>query len=228
MNKITPALLERYQLGLCSEEEKQAVEQWLASTEDEESALPQEASETMEARIWDALSGEMARQKRKIRPLYTRIARYAAAAFVVFGLGAALFVAYHEGDMDERLVLSNIGADRTKEVKTPHFDFTFLPDTRMELTTGSYGKSGDMAFCGGMTVVNNHDHDLAFTVESSCEARQETHKTSTIMKAGKKYILFQLDVVRDNETFVVTPEELETRSLSPALHGMASRIINSI
>ena len=229
MKRITDRLLQKYYLGQCTEEEQSAVEQWLASEQfDEPLDLPDRVKPIHKQQMWQAISEDLDLPRGRKVPLYRKMMRYAAAACAVFGLGTALFMAYHDGDAGEQFAFNNMGTVVAKEVKTPLFDFTLLPGTTAELNTRLDGMAGDMAFCGAMTLVNNRDQSVALRLESSCESEQQDISKTANLKAGGKYILFQIDIVRDNETFIVTEEDLKTRALSPALRGMALKISNSI
>lgn len=88
--KITKELLQRHSLGICSEAERKAVEEWFNSKEDTDTGLAMvEDEEINEDRVWSKL-GQLSPELQSfdtpgnIIPLYRSLARYAAAACIIF------------------------------------------------------------------------------------------------------------------------------------------------
>lgn len=89
--KITKELLRRHSVGLCSEEEKQAVEEWFKTKDDsfiDLSIVDDDEFEGGEKKIWSRLSQTipelLSKEGRSAIPLYHRVVRYGAAACIVF------------------------------------------------------------------------------------------------------------------------------------------------
>ncbi|MEM0940808.1 MAG: hypothetical protein AAGI25_13595 [Bacteroidota bacterium] len=88
--KITKELLKRHSMGLCSAEENKAVEEWFAVQDDEKidlKILDDEKFNPEEKIIWSQLSEavpELTGYRGKTITLYRTIARYAAAACIIF------------------------------------------------------------------------------------------------------------------------------------------------
>ncbi|MGD1895052.1 MAG: hypothetical protein ACFB15_31220 [Cyclobacteriaceae bacterium] len=99
---ITKELLRRFHEGLCSEEERTAVEKWLRSTDDIPSVIDinyrREYEESKEA-IWekitemgpDLASSSSESKRGKVVSLYQRISRYAAVACLIIGICIGYF-----------------------------------------------------------------------------------------------------------------------------------------
>ncbi|MEM6841400.1 MAG: hypothetical protein AAF632_04185 [Bacteroidota bacterium] len=92
--KISRELLKKYAQGACTDEERAAVEAWLASEDTFEDTsydaifIPQKDSirENLLARLggkWPSSTSES--ERARVVPLYQRLSRYAAAACVVIG-----------------------------------------------------------------------------------------------------------------------------------------------
>ncbi|MEM9833830.1 MAG: FecR domain-containing protein [Bacteroidota bacterium] len=89
---VTKELIEKYHLGLCSPEEKKAVEAWLNSAEHQVDLTPEKDDEQVRQQIWQALRPTIT-QTREVRniPLYKRLMRYAAAAIILCTLGISAY-----------------------------------------------------------------------------------------------------------------------------------------
>ncbi|MEM6526120.1 MAG: FecR domain-containing protein [Bacteroidota bacterium] len=91
--KITPELLERYELGKCTPEERKFVEEWLDDAGYTPDDVSKESSKAMSDAVWKNVSAEMGVQKAgQVIPLHRRITRYAAAVIL---LGALSFLVYY-------------------------------------------------------------------------------------------------------------------------------------
>ena len=99
---ITKELLQKFHEGSCTEEERKAVEKWLASSDDVPSKLDphqQKDFEKSTASIWSKVSKAVPESPdpsgpggTRAIPVYKRLMRYAAAAIL---LSAAAFSVYH-------------------------------------------------------------------------------------------------------------------------------------
>ncbi|MEM9673500.1 MAG: hypothetical protein ACFB15_07710 [Cyclobacteriaceae bacterium] len=92
MKPVDNELLKKYHRGLCTDEEKQAVEQWLASGEFEGSLdLPDSEKTARKQQIWQTIARNAGWTEPQVVPMYQRFYRYAAAACVIIG---AFFIGY--------------------------------------------------------------------------------------------------------------------------------------
>ncbi|WP_192348767.1 hypothetical protein [Algoriphagus sp. Y33] len=83
--KITSALLRKHVAGLCTRQEAQEVEIWISSLEDDAVLSPEEmgnSPQIIRERLYGSLFGSG--ENTPIMPLYKKLARYAAAAFIIF------------------------------------------------------------------------------------------------------------------------------------------------
>ena len=109
--KITKELLKRHSMGLCSEEEKRAVEEWLKVQDDSLiglKILKEKEFEQEDEVIWSKLSqaipelqDEDPSQSAKVLSLPGRFTRYAAALAILFTVGISVYFSLnHLADMD--------------------------------------------------------------------------------------------------------------------------------
>ncbi|MEM9833807.1 MAG: hypothetical protein AAF944_24470 [Bacteroidota bacterium] len=85
MKPVDSELLKKYHRGLCTDEEKQAVEQWLASGGFEGALdLPDSEKAARKQQIWQTIARRAGWTEPKVVPMYRRVARYAAVACIVF------------------------------------------------------------------------------------------------------------------------------------------------
>ncbi|MEM6845129.1 MAG: hypothetical protein AAF632_23150 [Bacteroidota bacterium] len=97
--KITKELLERHGMGLCTEEEKKAIEEWFETLDDPSTNLTVTGTpEVDEVGIWSKMSqsypeleDQMSVRKAKNIVLLNYVTRFAAAACVIIG---AFFIGY--------------------------------------------------------------------------------------------------------------------------------------
>ncbi|MEM6843451.1 MAG: FecR domain-containing protein [Bacteroidota bacterium] len=93
--KMTRELLERYELGTCTEEERKAVEQWLSSSANQaEKLLDDTTKKEIKTNVWNLLSSTVTRGESKpgkVAPLYRKLSPYVAAAsillLIAWGIG---------------------------------------------------------------------------------------------------------------------------------------------
>ncbi|MEM9389048.1 MAG: FecR domain-containing protein [Bacteroidota bacterium] len=96
--KITPELLERYELGKCTPEEQRFVEEWLDDAGYTPDDVSIEFSKGMSDTVWKNVSAKIGVSKEgKVIPLHRRITRYAAALTL---LGALSFSVYYLASSD--------------------------------------------------------------------------------------------------------------------------------
>ena len=101
--QITPELLERYQLGLCTPEEKKFVEQWLDDTDYAPEDIPDKTSSAMSDAVWGALSEKITPDTAaKVIPLHKRLMRYSAAAIILFTFGLSTYYLLNNSILDKR------------------------------------------------------------------------------------------------------------------------------
>lgn len=111
--KITEELLRKHSLGICTEEEKTAVEKWLGSSEEETIALRTTKDlDVNEEKAWERiaqnapeLGDRWSLEKAKNVILFNHLTRYAAAAVVLLTIG---FFSYHS-------LSDNFTADGTEQ-----------------------------------------------------------------------------------------------------------------
>ncbi|MEM9832993.1 MAG: hypothetical protein AAF944_20335 [Bacteroidota bacterium] len=99
---ITKELLRRFHEGLCTEEERRAVERWLSTPDDipaevdlDATRIFEESRESVWAKITDMQSeltpSSREGEPRKVIPLHRRVSRYVAVACIIIGIFAAGF-----------------------------------------------------------------------------------------------------------------------------------------
>ncbi|MEM0939822.1 MAG: FecR domain-containing protein [Bacteroidota bacterium] len=86
--KITPELLKKYAADECSEKERLQVQKWLNNNEDLSTSLPKQKIVEEQKLVWQQIAGNMAAdQSTSTVPLYKSVAKYAAAAIILFTIG---------------------------------------------------------------------------------------------------------------------------------------------
>lgn len=135
--KITPELLERYQLGHCTPEEKMEVEQWLDATEYEPSQIPHDITKDMAGSVWKSLAEKMVNSPSK-ETLFKQLRLYAAAACIAigfFGLGYfrastilisdSLTATMEVTSMSDELLYLSSHPDNIKKIAADKFEVEF-------------------------------------------------------------------------------------------------------
>ncbi|MGD1894469.1 MAG: hypothetical protein ACFB15_28225 [Cyclobacteriaceae bacterium] len=115
--RITKKLLKKHGRGLCTEEERKAVEEWFEMDETLETGLAVFSSEEVnKERIWSKVTQELPSLKsqkppiskgKRVVPLYKRVIRYAAVACMLIG---SFFIGYFSA-------LPSASADTIKKAK---------------------------------------------------------------------------------------------------------------
>ena len=116
MMKITPELLEKYDAGKCTVEEKIAVEQWLNSTEKEDTRYSPSLIQKLKESIWGSLSENIGDGRTTTTRLHIRMMRYAAAAIILFTVG---FLAYNYARKESQSPVSGlVNFENLKTIET--------------------------------------------------------------------------------------------------------------
>ncbi len=201
--QITPELLERYQTGNCSEEEKNAVRRWLHSIDEEESSISAYSLRRMESNIWTSLSGR--NQNRNFvgtasRVRYTRIARYAVAASVILALGWFGMNKYDHPGSDSNIAIKHNAGGPNHFVHTSGLDLTLLPGSDVKVTSNHDGTEESMGFCGKIAFTSHIKRNVQLTATSSCDGFPWLGRNIQL-EQGYRYVAFQLGVKKN--VFVV-------------------------
>ena len=163
--EITPALLEKYQLGTCTPDEKKAVEKWLDDTCDVPKDVPSTTTKAMSASVWTKVSGTIATDIAPTIPLYRKVVRYAAAACIL----CAVFFA-------GRFSVDSVKADPVPKNPLKDHLFIFGGD---EAQAHILGESFEVKFDGTIKLYNS-----GFTPKTI-----QVGDTSIILSSQKKYYL---------------------------------------
>ncbi|MEM6526375.1 MAG: FecR domain-containing protein [Bacteroidota bacterium] len=90
--KITPELLERYELGKCTPQEQRFVEEWLDDVDYTPDDVSSESSKAMSNSVWKNVSVKTGAKKAgQVIPLHRRITRYAAAVVLLSALSFSVY-----------------------------------------------------------------------------------------------------------------------------------------
>ncbi|MDN5217310.1 hypothetical protein QQ020_34875 [Fulvivirgaceae bacterium BMA12] len=213
MIKVTPELIEKYHLGLCSDEERDAVENWLLNTEDEISDLSERALEKMEANIWKNVTAEQAQARHRsyVFPL-KKMMRYAAVACV--GAMAILATGYaircDINWMNTELAFDNTNGQTTKYLHAGAIDLRVFPQSKIFTSTNLCGSSVAISFCGNHKIQNTSKQEVKLSISSPCNTTFTIVDVSLRPKGkcalytgrkGKNYL------VKNNDPFSLPPAE---------------------
>lgn len=201
---ISEALIEKYHQGLCSAEEKAAVEQWLEDGDEPGLVFPEELSrEQIRMEIWDGLEAQVTRS----RPIYsTAWLKYAgmAAAAVVLAVCGFIYFKNPVNNAADGLAAGN--AAPSSEALQIEFGAEsgaeYSQETRM------------LNFCGVIKITPKRNMRLSFT--SICDGKKETVREMDV-KGGTTY--FAMDVKDQHTSQLIVMDKNLVDELPPVLQN---------
>ena len=204
--QISKELLEKYHDGMCSAEEKKAVEDWLFSDEStDELALPAGGDKlAMQHEMWAEIASVLPEKgQNRIRPLWRQVAA-SAAVFVLVGSG--WYFLQKSGSQDI-IKLNNTSETVNKNVQSNDFSISVGPKSNVEINS----ETGVIDFCGAMMI--NPKEDIEFTIQGTCENPTD-NKEKVILKKGLNYYALNYSS-NANSNEVIVLEEGAVMSLPP-------------
>lgn len=211
MIKITPELLKKYELGLCTKEEQDAVESWLHGTDDEITPLSERALDKMELNIWQGLDAELSEKKIHFFPL-KKMMRYAAVACVaVVSISATGYaVLCNTGWLNTELALDNTTGHITKNIHVNPLEFSVLPESKILTTTKFCSGTVNVNFCGNHKIRNTSDNEVKLSINSQCDS--QTMMAQIILKPKARCVLFtglkgKNYVIKNNHPYSLPPAD---------------------
>lgn len=210
--KISKKLIEKYHDGICSAEEKQAVESWLLSDEaSDQLMLPEEIKLLHSEQMWNEIAGVLPGDERKNEkpfrvthalPLW-RKAVAAAAIVAMFGLG---FYAFKQSSgPGEIIVMNNASATINKELNGKEYTISIGPKSNIEINS----QTGMIDFCGAMMI--NPKRDIELTIQGTCPTATDRSEKMKLKK-GLNYIALNYG---GTESEVIVVEEGSMMGLPP-------------
>ncbi|GGM96956.1 hypothetical protein GCM10010967_33450 [Dyadobacter beijingensis] len=196
---ISQALIEKYHQGLCTAEEKAAVEQWLDDADEPGLDFPAALSkEEIKMEIWDGLRAEVTHSKSP--KVWWKYAGMVAAAVVILVSG----VMYVQKS--------------TPEVSVAAGNAPSSEALQIEYGTESgaeYSQETQMLnFCGVIKITPRKNMKLSFT--SICDGKRETVREMDV-KGGTTY--FAMDVKDQNSSQLIVMDKSLVDELPPILQN---------
>ena len=211
MIKITPGLLEKYHLGMCSKEERDAVESWLLGTDDEITPLQERTLEKMESNIWQRLSPKLSGKKTRVFPL-KKMTRYAAVACVAaISVSATGYVALcNTGWLNTELAIDNTNGSAIKNIRSGPLEFSVLPEGKIFAIAKFCRGTVDVNFCGIHKIKNTSIKEVKLNINSQCNAG--TMMGQVILKPSGNCVLYTGSkgknyLIKNNNPYTLPPAD---------------------
>lgn len=205
--EIDKGLLEKYALGNCSDEEKHLVEQWLMSTDEEETILTERALTSMTTSIWASLKHNFPARRLPVQQnWFTGLPHIAAAACLLVGvIGVSLFVTTKSTGIE--IAFSTNGLDREVKATSNEIDFYLKPNSSVKGTVSTLSQ-GSLDFSGSFKIVSTaqNDMEIDFRIKSS---KSVSTKKVTIRGKQTYYVGILKQDHAPDEILVLTSQQLE-------------------
>jgi transmembrane sensor len=171
-NKDIVSLLEKYNLGTCSSQEKAAVDHWYNNFASRHAGLPVEEGLTVEMElIWNNI--QAGRQRTNVvRFYYKRYALAAALAAAIFGAGLFYFNSQNaEGKLQENQVA-------TADIAPGKIGATLILSNgkKIKLTDAANGNVADEA---GVSITKSANGKLVYEIKGSTSEENQINTLST-------------------------------------------------
>jgi len=208
--KIDRTLIEKYHLGLCTEEERFGVEDWLLNDErEEELLLPEEEDKlAYKEEIWNAVISDVPSLKpapKRIYFEYFNISRLVAASLILGILGIGLAVWKYNSTKEGTVSVINSTPDREK-IDMQDITITLASQSKASVTPKDRN-SGNIDFCGIIMISPKKDFEL--TIKEGCSSSQSNATNETIhLKKGNTYIAVNYRYNLEKELIVVNERNL--------------------
>lgn len=200
---MTAELLQRYHSGLCNEEERKRVVEWLMSPEPDNSVFSIDEEACAEQRIWHEMTAQREIPEVKF-PRNTGMTFwlwfYAACLLLFCFLGAGWIA-------NRPMALDNMNGIDTKTVKSDGLVFRLAPKSSVEAKRNFWRSAGNIQFCGVMEITNHSGKDIELVFNSTCKKSDFTQK-KVICKSGKSYIAMH-HFLKQDEIIVVNRDRGE-------------------
>ncbi|MGJ1384873.1 hypothetical protein ACR782_01630 [Sphingobacterium spiritivorum] len=198
---ISKQLLEKYHLGLCSEEEQELVEQWLENDdlEIEGDIKPVADTERVKVEMWSNIRQDI-KQKKNLRIFHPGIWA-AVAAILIAIIGVRAIFINNQPSLANRFIFDNLSGDQIRNYEEHNYNITLSKKSfaRINTETGELDVKGDIMFMPKKDIILN-----------VCD---RNHRIK--LKSGETYIL--LDQNKSCQHIVLTKQELTF--LSPILQN---------
>jgi len=196
---INKELLERYHLGQCTKDERDAVEEWLDNDDLEISGnidISNNLNET-KATIWDEVQCDIKNKNSRFLHLKQFLSATAAALLCLLGLSTFLL---HD-QLPEEFTFDNLSGDQIQNFEEHNYNITLSKKSfaRIDTETGELDLKGDIMF--------TPKKDLTLLI---CDSNHQIR-----LKSGETYILMAQK--QNCEHVVLTKQELTF--LSPILQN---------
>jgi hypothetical protein len=183
--RISKELIEKYHDGLCTPDEKHAVEEWLFADEAEEELQLSDDQDKVQLReeIWDGIASDIpiAKSKRNAFPLNSYLGQAAAIILLIGTVAVAWFGLKKSSAGNHMIVVNNASDAINKNIQSNDYDISIGPETNVEINN----ETGSIDFCGAMMI--NPKEDIEFTLHGTCASQNDSSSKITLKK-GQNYI----------------------------------------
>ncbi len=215
---MTNELIERYLKNNCTEQERKTVEEWLNSTESEETTLSEESLAEMSSGIWASVKKEIPflrfRINRFNRP---KAAKFVAAASVIIGVaGFHLISGYKNTSVSIALMNNRYSYELKRESR--FFDFYLKPNSSVQGNVSDLTGKGNLDFSGSLSMVNTSEKTLEIAFRAERSNPPSIKKIA--LEKSKLYHVGILKKAHSNDEILVMSDE-EMAELPPRIKVMA-------
>jgi hypothetical protein len=183
--RISKELIEKYHDGLCTPDEKHAVEEWLFSDDTEEELQLSDGQTKIQLReeIWDGIASDVpvTNSKQRVFFLNSYLRQAAAIILIVGTIAAAWFGLQNSPARNNMIVVNNASDAINKDIQSNDYDISIGPESNVEINN----ETGSIDFCGAMMI--NPKEDIEFTLHGTC-ATQNENSSKITLKKGQNYI----------------------------------------
>jgi len=184
--KVTPELLEKYTQGICSVEEKQAVEEWLGNAQSEVSFPAEDDLSLHKAAIWDRVEEQAFSHEEEIKPrqlkLFWKPWLMAACVLLIFGVSFFLF---------------------ERKIDNQAFPAKHVASIKYQTVRTAKGEKRRLKLSDGTEIHLNADSEIRFPARFDSTSRQ-------VFLVGEAYFIVAKDKKRP---FTVQTAQTRTRVL---------------
>lgn len=212
--KISKELIEKYHLGLCSEEERKAVEEWLFEDSFEEPLKlpPGENKDVHRKQIWEGIAPVLPPQtdsRSKLLPFSRRAALRIAAAVAMLLLAWTFIASPRSSSVQAIIEADNQSDVENKEINSGLYTLALGPRTNVRIDPSQE----TMEFCGTLSFTPSED--ITMKIVGECPKGQPPH-TVMDLKGGASYIAFSYHDDR-HKTELIVVEENQLKILPPII-----------
>lgn len=205
---ITKELIERYHLGLCSEDEQEAVEAWLLEGDEESEELTSPDKEELlqeKKEIWANLTEQIPSFSPSVKRVflfdYVTPNQMAAAASFLFLLGIGFL--FYQMQNTPKEVASTAKVPFPHQISAKELDIVLGEKSKAHFVAA--GANSSIDFCG--TILIQPKQDVELTVQGTCPNPSGIQE-KRMLKKGQNYVAVNYRSEQTSELIVVEEGDL--------------------